>query len=257
MKTERVAFTLIELLVVVAIIAILAAMLLPALSKARDKARTAACSSNLKQLGLGSLMYADDFDDEIMPGAHATAPPYSRWNYWNFLAGQATATWADDMIDSGHLGKTSGVMDCPAFGGIAVIGPAANSPAVGNNIEYTRNVFVDNNNGNLPGNHGRAANAGFRLRWIRGPEDGCYLIDVNGTETIFNPNHRAPWMGKPMAYRHDGGRMDNVCFFDGHVRGVSGDRENIYDNPPYGNYTTYTNGANASPFWRPWKGGWY
>jgi prepilin-type N-terminal cleavage/methylation domain-containing protein/prepilin-type processing-associated H-X9-DG protein len=104
-RSKRWGFTLIELLVVIAIIAILAAILLPVFAQARAKARQATCTSNLKQLSMGFMMYVQDYDE--------------KFNYWNWTtmsknngSGEDFHTiWFDSIYP---YVKNSGVYACPS-----------------------------------------------------------------------------------------------------------------------------------------------
>ncbi|MEA3400736.1 MAG: DUF1559 domain-containing protein [Armatimonadota bacterium] len=110
MCTRR-GFTLIELLVVIAIIAILAAILFPVFARAREKARQASCLSNLKQIGMASMMYISDYDQVWMPSTHLPDGTVVRadhygWEPW--LAALAPQALLDPYI------KNKQVWVCPS-----------------------------------------------------------------------------------------------------------------------------------------------
>jgi prepilin-type N-terminal cleavage/methylation domain-containing protein/prepilin-type processing-associated H-X9-DG protein len=125
-NAQKRAFTLIELLVVIAIIAILAAILFPVFAQAREKARQTSCLSNMKQLGLATLMYVQDYDETTPIGRTWSTNP----------AGGFQPGWAN--VIEPYM-KNIGILRCPSDSGVD--GNNAPSGGLGPWISYAANAL--------------------------------------------------------------------------------------------------------------------
>ena len=198
----RRGFTLIELLVVIAIIAILAAILFPVFAKAREKARQTSCLSNLKQLGLGMLMYAQDYDEMFSRldfgwkggayGVDAVVPGAPDFN-WHSTYGYKSS-WCDKIYP---YVKNVQIFRCPSQGSTVCMG-----------VDYGLPSYYASSAGVMTTFFGTSIAMGS----LKSPAQTMMITDKSGG----NPQYVMSGSYPMCAARHnDGG---NVAFCDGHAK---------------------------------------
>lgn len=235
---SRCGFTLIELLVVIAIIAILAAILFPVFARARENARRSSCQSNLKQLGLGVMQYAQDYD-EIMPGSLIDIPsgPPPEGGYW---VGGTFWTWPQLVYP---YTKSIQIAFCPSSSAAGIEGPgrghyAANGMAMVAPPGWAANAWWDSKS--IKASQFASTSATYLLmdggQWaidphyivLQGSVKGSYYLPGSGdagvpVAAVDPPSIHGDWYQSDYkSGRHFGGV--NMAFADGHVKWLKSEK---------------------------------